>query len=89
MKVFMVNNPMQCLGTEMVASTQNEFHVAVEKGENGYYIATVLELPGCHTQAKELSELEKRIKEVIQLYLEAEGKSLPIPEFVELKKVRV
>jgi len=70
-------------------STQREFHVAVEKGEDGYYTATVLELPGCHTQARQLDELDNRVKEVIELYLEAEGKSLAIPEFIELKKVRV
>jgi predicted RNase H-like HicB family nuclease len=73
----------------MVVSTQREFHVAVEKGEDGYYTATVLELPGCHTQARQLDELDNRVKEVIELYLEAEGKSLAIPEFIELKKVRV
>ena len=72
-----------------MVSTQREFHVAVEKGEDGYYTATVLELPGCHTQARQLDELDNRVKEVIKLYLEAEGKSLAIPEFIELKKVRV
>ena len=72
-----------------MVSTQREFHVAVEKGEDGYYTATVLELPGCHTQARQLDELDNRVKEVIELYLEAEGKSLAIPEFIELKKVRV
>jgi predicted RNase H-like HicB family nuclease len=73
----------------MVVGTQREFHVAIEKGEDGYYVATVLELPGCHTQARQLDELDRRVKEVIELYLSAEGESLPIPEFVELKKVRV
>ena len=68
---------------------QREFHVAIEKGENGYYVASVVELPGCHTQAKSLNELDRRIKEAIELYLEAEGKDLSIPEFIALKKVRV
>jgi hypothetical protein len=30
------------------------------------------ELPGCHTQAKTLDELNSRIKEAIELYLEVE-----------------
>jgi len=72
-----------------VVTSQREFHVAIEKGENGYYVASVVELPGCHTQAKSLNELDRRIKEVIELYLEAEGKDLSIPEFIALKKVRV
>jgi len=73
----------------MAVMRQKEFHVTIEKGEDGYYVATVVELPGCHTQAKTLNELDERIREVIQLYLEAEGKGLQIPEFVALKKVRI
>lgn len=73
----------------MVVTAQNEFHVVIEKGEDGYYVASVVELPGCHTQAKGLNELDERVKEVISLYLEAEGKNLSIPEFIGLKKVRI
>jgi predicted RNase H-like HicB family nuclease len=73
----------------MATATQREFHTTIERGEDGYYIASVVELPGCHTQAKSLKELDKRIKEVIELYLEAEGKDLAIPEFIALKKVKV
>lgn len=72
-----------------MAVTDQEFHVTIEKGEDGYYVATVVELPGCHTQAKTMSELGECIKEVNQLYLEAEGKDLQIPEFIALKKVRI
>ena len=50
-----------------------KFAVMVEKDENGYYVASVPELPGCHTQAKTLDELNRRIKEAIEAYLEAEG----------------
>jgi predicted RNase H-like HicB family nuclease len=45
----------------------------VEKDESGYYVASVPELPGCHTQAKTLDELTKRIKEAIKAYLEVVG----------------
>lgn len=76
-------------GFDLVVTAQNEFHVVIEKGEDGYYVATVVELPGCHTQARELSELDDRVKEVITLYLEAEGESLTVPEFIALKKVKI
>jgi predicted RNase H-like HicB family nuclease len=69
--------------------TAQEFHVVVEKGEDGYYIASVVELPGCHTQAKELSDIDERVKEAITVYLEAEGENVSIPEFVALKKIRI
>jgi len=49
------------------------FAVVVERDEDGYYIASVPELPGCHTQAKTLDELASRIKEAAELYVEAEG----------------
>jgi len=49
------------------------FAVVVERNEDGYYIASVPELPGCHTQAKTLDELASRIKEAAELYVEAEG----------------
>jgi predicted RNase H-like HicB family nuclease len=52
---------------------QLKFGVVVEKDEAGYYIASVPELPGCHTQAKTLDEVIRRIKEAIKVYLEAEG----------------
>jgi predicted RNase H-like HicB family nuclease len=51
-----------------------KFGVVVEKDEDGCYIASVPELPGCHTQAKTLDELTRRIREAIQAYLEAEGR---------------
>jgi len=50
-----------------------KFGVVVEKDEDGYYVASVPELPGCHTQAKTLDEVMRRIKEAIQACLEAEG----------------
>ena len=49
------------------------FPVVIEQDEDGMYIATVPDLRGCHTQAKTLAELDKRIKEAIELCVEAEG----------------
>jgi predicted RNase H-like HicB family nuclease len=50
-----------------------KFAVVVEKDEEGYYVASVPELPGCHTQAKTLDKLMVRVKEAIAAYLEAGG----------------
>lgn len=46
------------------------FNVIIEKDEEGFYVATVPVLKGCHTQAKSLDELMKRTKEAIELCLE-------------------
>ena len=51
---------------------EREFTIIIEKDEDGYYVASVVELPGCHTQGKTLDELMKRIREAIELYLEVE-----------------
>jgi len=49
------------------------FSVVIEKDEDGYYVASVPELPGCHTQAKTLDELMERVREAAELYLKVEG----------------
>jgi predicted RNase H-like HicB family nuclease len=46
------------------------FTAVVELDEDGYYVGSVLELPGCHTQARSLETLMERIREAIELYLE-------------------
>lgn len=65
------------------------FNVLIEEGEDGYLISEVLELPGCHTQAKSLDELMKRTKEAIGLYLEC-TKDIDIKErFVGIQQLKV
>ncbi len=54
-----------------------KFGVIVEKDEDGYYVASVPELPGCHTQAKTLDEVMRRIKEAIEACLEA-ARQIPL-----------
>jgi len=44
--------------------TMGKFNVIVEQGEDGYLLSEVVELPGCHTQAKTYDELLKKTKEV-------------------------
>ena len=39
---------------------KREYNVIIEQDSAGYYVASVPELPGCHTQAKTYDELIKR-----------------------------
>lgn len=48
----------------------HSYNVIIEQGEDGYLISDVIELPGCHTQAKSYDQLIERTKEAILLYLE-------------------
>ncbi len=68
-----------------------EFNVVIERDEDGIYIASMPGLQGCHTQAESLDELNVRIKEAIELYLEVkpEEKDEKYPDFVELQKVKI
>jgi predicted RNase H-like HicB family nuclease len=52
---------------------KQEFTVVIEKDEDGYFVGTVPQLKGCHTQAKSLDELIKRVQEAALLCLEVEG----------------
>ena len=47
-------------------------NAVIERDREGIYFGVIRELPGCHTQAKSLDELRKRIREAIRLYLQAE-----------------
>lgn len=65
------------------------FSVIIEKDEDGYFVANVPELPGCHTQAKSLDQLNKRIKEAIELYLEVNKDVPKTLRFVGIQQVEV
>jgi predicted RNase H-like HicB family nuclease len=41
----------------MKKASKREFSVVVERDEDGYYVASVPELRGCHTQARSLDKL--------------------------------
>ena len=67
-----------------------EFNMLVEQGEDGYLISEVVELPGCHTQAKSYDELIKRTKEAILLYLKCQKEPIKILEkFLGIQKIAV
>jgi predicted RNase H-like HicB family nuclease len=64
-----------------------EFSVVIEKDEDGYFVASVPVLRGCHTQAKSLDVLMKRIREAIELCLEVEEPL--VNEFVGVQRVAI
>ena len=64
-----------------------EFSIIIEKDEDGYFVASVPALRGCHTQAKSLDVLMRRIHEAIELCLEVEE---PVSNtFVGVQRVAV
>lgn len=68
---------------------KKEFNVVIERDAEGYFVATVPELRGCHTQAKSLDTLMKRIREAIELCLEVAGTEVKSSEFVGVQRITV
>ena len=66
-----------------------QFDVIVERDSAGYYVASVLALSGCHTQARSLDELMNRIKEAIELCLEVDVDQTVQLDFVGVQRVMV
>ena len=68
---------------------KRKFTVVIERDEEGYYVATVPGLPGCHTQAKNLDTLMRRAREVIALCLEADRGDVGLLELVGIQQISV
>ena len=66
-----------------------EFSVVIERDEEGYYVASVPALPGCHTQARSLDELMERIREAIAVSLEVQTEERNGLEFVGVQRVSI
>jgi predicted RNase H-like HicB family nuclease len=67
-----------------------QYDVVIERDVEGFYIGSVPQLPGCHTQARSLDELMERIQEAIALCLEIQDGPPPPPlEFIGVQRVNV
>ena len=67
-----------------------DFNIIIEKGEDGYLISEVIELSGCHTQARDMNELIERTKEAISLCLKEQGNlRFEKTNFIGVQKVEV
>ena len=66
-----------------------DFSVIIERDTEGYYVASVPALRGCHTQATSLDELMVRVREAIDLCLEVQGDSIEPLDFVGVQKITV
>jgi len=68
---------------------KREFTVIIERDSEGYLVASVPELPGCHTQAKSFDKLQERVKEAIELYLMENGELTELNHFVAIQRIAV
>jgi predicted RNase H-like HicB family nuclease len=68
---------------------QRKFTVVIERDEDGYYVGSVPTLPGCHTQAKTLDTLMKRVREAVELCLESEDGARRSLELVGVQQISI
>lgn len=69
--------------------SKRKFTVLIERDEAGYYVASVPALRGCHTQAKNLDILMKRVREVVELCLEDGDSEVDSLELVGIQQISV
>ncbi len=74
---------------KLKSKMSREFNVIIERDADGYFVASVPTLKGCHTQAKSLDELMERIREAIALCLEFEENLEDSLDFVGVQRVAV
>ncbi len=72
---------------------RKNYSFVITQGVDGYYIASVPELPGVFTQAKQLDDIFHRVKEAIEVYLETLDEEKKIPtdkiKFIGVNQVEV
>ncbi len=66
---------------------KREYNIIIEKDSKGYYLGYVPELKGCHSQAKSIDVLMRRMEEVIELCEEVYGISDRQTQFIGIQKM--
>ena len=72
--------------------TTYNFTAQIERdAETGMYIGIIPNLPGAHSQATSLDELNKNLKEVIELCLEemTQEELKNLPEFIGMQQFSI
>ena len=67
----------------------SHFLILVEEDEDGLLVGSCPSLKGCHSQAKDLSTLLKRMKEAIRLCVKVEKRAPKPLKFVGLQEIKV
>ena len=67
---------------------QHKFNVVIERDSEGWLVASVPSLHGCHTQALSFDEVDSRIREAILLCIEDADDFIP-SEFVGVQQVAI
>lgn len=75
---------MDTIGIEM-----RQFDVIIERDQEGWFVGSVAQLPGCHTQGRSLDELMQRMQEAVELCLDVDGAPAQSLEFVGIQRITI
>ncbi|MBI3492861.1 MAG: type II toxin-antitoxin system HicB family antitoxin [Acidobacteria bacterium] len=59
------------------------YHVAYERDESGWWVASAREVRGCHTQGRTVDEARRRIREAMELFV-ADARTATVIDDVKL-----
>lgn len=65
-----------------MAETMSIYTIRYEKDETGWWIATVKEVRGCHTQGRTIEQARRRIREALGLFVDQAEKAELIDDVV-------
>ncbi len=64
------------------------YHVAYERDESGYWIASVRDVRGCHTQGRTVDDARRRVREALALFV-TDARSAKLVDDVKLPATAV
>jgi len=67
----------------MVEELMSTYHVAYDRDEAGWWVASVREVRGCHTQGRTVDETRRRIREAMELFVD-DAQSAKVVDEVKL-----
>ena len=68
---------------------EKKFTILLEQDEDGIFLARVPDIEGCYTQGKTVQEAVDRIKEAIEVCLEADKEEINPMRFVGIQRVQI
>jgi predicted RNase H-like HicB family nuclease len=57
-------------GKRVVEEVMSVYHVDYERDESGWWVASVREVRGCHTQGRTVDEARRRIRKAMDLFVD-------------------
>jgi predicted RNase H-like HicB family nuclease len=67
----------------MAEKIMSAYHVTYERDESGWWVASVREVRGCHTQGRTVDEARRRIRKAMELFVD-DARSAKLVDNVKL-----